>query len=119
MSLKSSLINLDIDVYVGADSSFTLVEDDDRTEEYRTKNQKRLTQIHYSQSSRQVKVNAAVGTFSGAPDKRAITLRFFGTNNITSVKVNGKSSPYNVSDGILHVELDTHSVKQTMLIELN
>ncbi|MUH72531.1 TIM-barrel domain-containing protein [Psychrosphaera haliotis] len=110
---------LGIDIYVGADSSFTLVEDDDKTEAYRTKNQKRLTQIYYSQSSRQVKVNAAVGTFSGAQDKRAITLRFFGTNNITSVKVNGKSSLYNISDGILHVELDTHSVKQTILIELN
>ncbi|NLE02996.1 MAG: DUF5110 domain-containing protein, partial [Fibrobacter sp.] len=72
---KDTLI---VHVYTGADGTFQLYEDDGVTEKYRTKNEFRLTDIRYSESSLRVDIGAAKGQFSNAPSQRAYRIVYHG-----------------------------------------
>jgi hypothetical protein len=67
-----------IPVYTGADGSFQLYEDDGVTEKYRTKNEVRLTEIKYTESSSRVDIGAAKGSFTGAPSKKTYQIVYHG-----------------------------------------
>jgi alpha-D-xyloside xylohydrolase len=67
-----------IHVYTGADGSFQLYEDDCVTEKYRTKNEFRLTDIKYSESSSRVEISPAKGSFTNASSKRTLLIVYHG-----------------------------------------
>ena len=112
---KSQLL---LDIYAGEDSSFTLIEDDDRTQAYKTKQEIRLTKIDYSMQKQSITIDSAQGTYEGAPDTRKISLRLLGFDNISSVIVNGEQHLFKVTDGILYLELARHSVKREIIVQL-
>jgi alpha-D-xyloside xylohydrolase len=62
-----------IDIYTGADGEFRLVEDDDRTEAYRS-GQRRVTWLRYDDDKRELTVDAARGRYRNAPRYRNVTV---------------------------------------------
>ncbi|MEM9530313.1 MAG: TIM-barrel domain-containing protein [Pseudomonadota bacterium] len=67
---KSRLI---IDVYSGADGSFRLIEDDDRTEAFRT-GERRTTWLRYSDDAQELTIEAASGHYQNASISRDVTV---------------------------------------------
>ena len=74
-----------LDVYAGKNGSYTLYEDDGVTERYKTKNEKRFTEILYNDKTRQVTVKAARGKYNNAPENRTYQIVFHGTNGVSTV----------------------------------
>lgn len=70
--------HLTLDVYVGADGIYSLVEDDGRSERFRTRAELRTTPISYTHTTRQLQVSPATGTYLGASAARSYLARFHG-----------------------------------------
>jgi alpha-D-xyloside xylohydrolase len=66
---------LHIDVYAGADGAFRLVEDDDHTEAYRT-GERQVTWLRYDDDRQELTIEAAAGSYDGAPTHRDVTITF-------------------------------------------
>jgi alpha-D-xyloside xylohydrolase len=81
--------SLTIHVYTGSDASFTLYEDDGVTERYRTDNEKRTTQITFTQSNFSLVVDSAMGSFTNATTNRAVRIEFHGVQKQLCLAVNG------------------------------
>jgi alpha-D-xyloside xylohydrolase len=81
--------SLTFHVYPGKDASFTLYEDDGVTEAYRVKNEKRTTSLHFNQSSFSFQIEAAVGTYTNAPEQRAYQIVFHDVLQPVCFEVNG------------------------------
>lgn len=64
---------LTIDVYTGADGEFRLVEDDDRTEDYRM-GERRITWLRYDDRAKALTIEAAEGSYADAPDYRDVSV---------------------------------------------
>jgi alpha-glucosidase (family GH31 glycosyl hydrolase) len=84
---------LTIRLYPGTDASFTLYEDDGITEEYKTAHAQRTTEIAFSQSPFSLTINAASGTFLGAPEERAYRIDIHGLSKPLCFEVNGARVP--------------------------
>lgn len=69
--------NLLLDVYSGSDGSAELVEDDERSEAYRTGELQR-TQFSYSEKHQRLTIGGAQGNYAGAPKQRAYKITFYG-----------------------------------------
>ncbi|MCK9408698.1 MAG: TIM-barrel domain-containing protein [Bacteriovoracaceae bacterium] len=82
--------SLTIHVYTGSDASFSLYEDDGVSERYRINEGHRTSDIQFSQSIFSLSVGAAVGTFAGAPDQRALQIEFHGVHKKQCFTVNGR-----------------------------
>ncbi|WP_231591853.1 TIM-barrel domain-containing protein [Cellvibrio sp. pealriver] len=66
-----------LDVYVGANASAELIEDDDRSEGYRNGELQR-TQFFYDHKGKSLRISEAQGDYMGAPKKRSYEVRFYG-----------------------------------------
>ncbi len=73
-----------IDIYAGADGEFRLVEDDDRTEAYRD-GERRVTWLRYDDSKRELTIEAADGSYSGAPEYRDVSVNVIMPGNSRSI----------------------------------
>lgn len=89
--------HLIIEVYTGQAGSFSLYEDDGRSEAYQ-KGARRLTELRYSERALRLSIEAAHGSYQGAPDSRSYQLNFHGLARPTGVAVNGTSLPVFVSE---------------------
>ena len=70
---------LTLDVYAGADGTFTLPEDDGVSERYRTRGELRRTRIAYRDGARsRLVIGAAAGSYAGASAARSWTIRLHG-----------------------------------------
>lgn len=77
-----------VDIYTGRDGSFTLYQDDGVTEKFRTINEKRSTNLSYTQSTSTAVIGAATGTYSGAPASRSYRVFFHGFTGPKGMRVN-------------------------------
>lgn len=82
--------SLTIHLYPGSDASFQLIEDDGISEFHRTKNEKRITNISYKQSTTTLTINASSGTYAGASDRRVFRVDVHGVDKNICAVVNGK-----------------------------
>ncbi len=78
---KTKLI---IDIYTGADGEFRLVEDDDRTEAYRH-GERRITLLRYDDARQELTIEAADGSYTGAPDYRDVSVNVIMPGNSRSI----------------------------------
>lgn len=76
-------------IYSGNDASFTLYEDDGKTEAYK-KSESRTTAINFNQSKTELIINPSKGTYKDAPDKREFNIIFHGLKNPKYYLVNGR-----------------------------
>ncbi|WP_190276663.1 TIM-barrel domain-containing protein [Catenulispora acidiphila] len=79
---------LEMDVYAGADGTFSVIEDDGVTESYRSGAQS-TTQLTYTDAATRVAVAHPQGTYAGAPTSRRYIVRFHGLANPVGMRVNG------------------------------
>ncbi len=103
---------LNIQVYAGADSDYTLIEDDDVTEAYRQESAMQSTRITYSDSKMKLNIAAAKGMYEGAPKQRRYTIQLIGADSVTSAKINGKAHKVSVSKGVVSVDVPATSMKE-------
>jgi len=75
-------------VYVGADGTFQLFEDDGVSEKFRTKSESRLTDLRFTQADLGVEVAAAKGTFASAPTARTYQVVYHGLADTTPLFLN-------------------------------
>ncbi|MEO1222487.1 MAG: DUF5110 domain-containing protein, partial [Pseudomonadota bacterium] len=108
--------HLGVTVFAGEDGSFELVEDDDRTEEYRD-GAVRTTTITYQDASETLKLSTK-GTYQGAPDNRRYTISFVGVPAPSSVLVNGESLIPSVEGKIASIRLASRPADEPLEIVL-
>ncbi|HTX17183.1 MAG TPA: TIM-barrel domain-containing protein [Bacteroidota bacterium] len=82
--------SLILHVYTGKDGTFTLYEDDGRSEYYRTENAMRTTAISFIQSIFALDIEPASGSFDGAPIERRYCIEFHGVNRPRCMELNGR-----------------------------
>ncbi|MCM8569890.1 glycoside hydrolase family 31 protein [Gramella jeungdoensis] len=80
---------ISIDVYTGTDGAFTLYEDDNVTERFRTRNELRTTEIEFKDG--RLTIYPSIGTYEKAPMKRDYMIVLIGLKNIRKIKVNSKN----------------------------
>ena len=81
---------LQLDVYRGADGDTQLIEDDDRTEEYKLHDKQMTTAISYRDAAVSVHIGAARGDYAGAPSQRSYQITLHGAPASTCFTINGK-----------------------------
>lgn len=108
---KSHLL---IDLYLGADGQFTLYEDDDITELYRTSGQIRKTQIKYNAKQATLSIDAAVGSYNEAPAKRSYSIRIFGAKNTIEATVNERPIKLQWLNNVPSIITEKLSVNETL-----
>lgn len=81
--------SLTIHVYTGADGSFSLYEDDGITERYKSKGEKRITNISFTQESSFIAIHAAQGSYTSAVKSRAYRVIVHGLTHPQIFSVNG------------------------------
>jgi alpha-glucosidase (family GH31 glycosyl hydrolase) len=125
---QKSVNPLTLDVYTGADGSFTLYEDSGEGLDYQSNNYA-LTPISYSQSQATVQIGAAQGHYAQQPTQRQYILNLINVKSAPSgVTVNGQ--PLNqASSGVgwnydanaqtVHITLDQQSTQSALVIKLN
>ena len=107
-----------IDVYLGADGEFTLVEDDTISEKFR-KGELQKTKMALKNEQRQFAVHAAQGTYDGAVDKKDYTITLYGLPDKPQLKVNGRdaiSTVWKQSDHSLAITLSQQSTKEAITL---
>nr|WP_299436583.1 TIM-barrel domain-containing protein [uncultured Aquimarina sp.] len=119
----SKIINdeLIINIYTGADGTFTLYEDDGKSEKYRTKKELRQTVFTYINTTKKVIIEKSEGSFDGANLSRTYTIVIHGLDSEMNVKVNGNLSNNTVFDTekrLLSLNLDVFSMTDKLIIEL-
>jgi alpha-D-xyloside xylohydrolase len=85
-----------LDVYGGADGDTTLVEDDDRTEEYRAHGKQATTAIRYRDADTSIHIGAVRGDYAGAPSQRSYLITLHGVPATSCFTVNGKPAEVHV-----------------------
>lgn len=106
--------HLDIDVYVGKDGEFVLMEDDDITEQYRTHAQLRRTRMQLKQANRTFIIYASSGSFNGAPESRSYQLSFYGLEEPANIMLNGRPVKSSFKNKVLIVEIPAQSVNKSL-----
>jgi hypothetical protein len=111
-----------LDIYSGADGSFSLYEDEGEGLGYR-ENQFRRVQLRYSEAEHSLTIAPAVGQFRGAHPLRAYELQFIGVEAPAHVLADGRALEprrwhYDESHRVLTVQIPTHAVADPLLVEL-
>jgi alpha-D-xyloside xylohydrolase len=109
---------LNIDVYTGADGQFELIEDDDKTENYRLQAQQQKTNLVYQHDSATLTVHPAIGGYPQAPATRQYTIRFYTTDVIQGVAINGQQSDFTRDKKSVSVSIAASSIKQALNVQL-
>ena len=93
LALSTAFVHKDsltIHVYTGRDGSFTLYEDDGRSEYYRTRREMRTTRFAFIQSIMALDIGPAVGSYEGAPSTRVYRIEFHGLSRPVCMNVNDR-----------------------------
>lgn len=118
--LSTAFINaqkLQLDIYAGADGSTQLIEDDGITEDYRRSNAVMRTDIQYQQETRKLTINAAQGSYTGAPEQRSYSVRVYGLADVACAMIGDNSYPITGgTQGDVFVEIPATSVTQSLSI---
>jgi alpha-D-xyloside xylohydrolase len=107
-----------IDVYLGVDGQFTLVEDDNISEKFR-KGELQKTKMDLKNEQRQFTIHAAQGTYEGAVNKKDFVITLYGLSDKPKLKVNGKdntSAVWKASDHSLSITLPQQSTEESVII---
>jgi alpha-D-xyloside xylohydrolase len=107
-----------IDVYLGADGQFTLVEDDNISEKFR-KGELQKTKMELKNEQRQFTVHAAQGTYDGAVNKKDYVITLYGLSDKPQLTVNGKdnkSAVWKESGRSLSITLPQQSIKKAITL---
>jgi alpha-D-xyloside xylohydrolase len=107
-----------IDVYLGVDGEFTLVEDDNISEKFR-KGELQKTKMELKNEQRQLTIHAAQGTYDGAVNKKDYVITLYGLSDKPQLKVNGKdamSTVWKESDYSLSITLSQQSSEESVII---
>ena len=114
---------LGLAIYTGKDAEYTLVEDDDVTEAYKTKSELRSTLIRYANESKELTIFPAEGHFKGENTSRDISLTFYGLTppqdgQAFDVLINGESVPFTANDEVLSINVVNAPVNDSVVISL-
>ena len=82
--------SLTIHVYTGGDGSFTLYEDDGKSEFYRTRREMRTTRFTFIQSIMALNIGASAGSYEEAPSTRSYRIEFHGLSRPVCFNVNDR-----------------------------
>lgn len=109
--------SLTLDIYAGADGSIQLIEDDGVTEDYRRSNALMRTDIHYQQDARTLTINAAQGSYTGAPAQRTYAIRVFGLTDVACAIIGSSRYPIRTgAQGDVAVEIPATAIAQSLTI---
>lgn len=103
-----------LDVYVGANGSAELIEDDDHSEGYR-KGELQRTQLFYNHKDKSLRISKAQGNYIGALKKRSYEIRFYGETE-SCWELNGKRLRVEKTAGQLTVKLPPFPVSDDVNI---
>ncbi|WP_299214784.1 TIM-barrel domain-containing protein [uncultured Aquimarina sp.] len=81
---------LNIHIYTGKDSQFTLYEDDNTSEKFRTKSEYRNTKIEYIENNNKLIIHKVIGNYKEAISKRSYKLFFHGIHKPINLVLNNK-----------------------------
>lgn len=112
---KSKLL---LDIYTGANGSFRLIEDDDKTEAYRTNNERMLTDITFDDSQGRIVIQGAAGSYSGAPTRRSYEVRILGSQAVEMVLVNGEKAGYRQKGRLVSVVVPHVPIRSAVVIDI-
>lgn len=111
---KSHLL---IDVYAGADGNATLVEDDDVTEEFRTKGRVSRTVLVYDHQRSRIDIGPAQGSYPTAPQRRGYVIRLHGAGDAACYTANGKTvATSKAADGAREIRVPPVDIKQKVRV---
>lgn len=79
-----------IDLYLGADGEFTLIEDDNVTEKFR-QGEMQKTRMELNDKTRTFIIHPATGSYAEAPAAKSYTLTLYGLDAPKALKANGKN----------------------------
>jgi alpha-glucosidase (family GH31 glycosyl hydrolase) len=102
-------------------SSFTLIEDDGQTVDYK---KKRLSETLITQveTAKNIEINLAAtsGDYDYMPGSREYQLAVYVSNDVKAVKLNGKEIEFKLQNGVLKTNLGVHSQRseKNVVIEL-
>jgi alpha-glucosidase (family GH31 glycosyl hydrolase) len=80
---------LELEVYSGADGTFSLMEDDGVTESYRATGALSTTTLTWTDSAKRTTIAHPQGTYTGAPTTRRYVVRVHGLSAPVGMRVNG------------------------------
>ncbi len=125
---QKSVNPLTLDVFTGADGSFTLYEDSGEGLDYQHNNYA-LTSISYSQNQATVQIGAAQGQYAQQPTQRQYAVNLINVKAApSSVTVNGQPLQqassgigwnYDANGHIVHVTVNQPSAQSALAIKLN
>ncbi|MES2325455.1 MAG: TIM-barrel domain-containing protein [Pseudomonadota bacterium] len=110
--------HLVVDVFTGADGKAMLVEDDDVTEEFRTKGRASRTALHFGQGAMRIDIGPARGSYAKAPQRRSYLIRLHGAGDAACFAANGKRVASSAaSDGAIEIVVSAASVAKKVSVE--
>lgn len=109
---------LQLDIFTGSNGDYTLFEDDDVTEQYRLQQRLRETKVSYNDANRKLIIAPAVGEFDGANNKRDLTIRFIGIDNVNYVLVNHQRRQMKKVGDTITLSVEGQAVDKPLTIEL-
>ena len=96
---------LTLDIYPDGFSSFTLLEDDGRSNDYLSDGIGRTT-LSYSEQEKSLTIEAMQGKFEGFPKERFLNVKIHFVKSATSVAHNERSiSTFNLQDDVLNIPI--------------
>ena len=114
LSDKSRLL---IDVFSGADGNANLVEDDDVTEEFRTKGRMSRTALRYDNAAARIEIGPARGSYTKAPQRRSYLIKLHGVPDAACFTAHGRrAASSRAADGALEIEVPAVSVRQKVTV---
>jgi alpha-glucosidase (family GH31 glycosyl hydrolase) len=106
--------HLNIDLYLGADGQFTLYEDDDVTELYRTAEQVRKTRMVYDANKATFSIETAQGAYAEAGEKRSYSIQIFGAKSTIKATLHGQPIELQWSNSVPSLTTEKLSVTETL-----
>ena len=122
-ALSTSLVHRDtliLHVYTGANGTFTLYEDDGRSEGYRT-GASAMTQMTYTERDATLSIAPQAGGYAGSPLRRIYLVVFHGLSRAMSAEINGmRRSATHVrwADHLLTVNAGSLPVNERLTLSL-
>jgi len=107
-----------IDVYLGADGQFTLVEDDNISEYFR-RGEQQETKMELKNEQRQFTLHAAQGTYDGAVSKKDYVITLYGLSDKPQLNVSGRDTLTTAWDKATHslsLTLSQQSTEESVII---
>jgi alpha-D-xyloside xylohydrolase len=106
-----------IDLYLGAEGEFTLVEDDNVTEKFR-QGQMQKTRMELLDGKKQFTVYPAEGSYDGAVQQKSYTLNVYGFDAAPALKINGQkiASQWNPVNKQLSIRFPKQNLSSSMTL---